>query len=267
MYYKDVLEHFLNLGTQSSVHENIMQEFHTLNNSSISVLSDDNEGFVYIPGKRNDRVLLVSSLEFELNQTKQEELIFENGNYKTSKQKSYLDIATASSAILYLLKDSGHSLLIMNNDLYFPHFSVVNVINYQHKDFFEEFNAHQYILEFSYEYPKSIGFTPSTTQNFKNFIEDNTRFFEEKRLFHSSINELCERICGANVSAGYHKNKRKGLFLNLAEWEHTLNVFRNFLKEPQPQFPLFDYVGHSNDFGTLNFRDQQSFRPSGVKIS
>ena len=238
MYYKDVLEHFLNLGTQSSAHENIMQEFHTLNNSSISVLSDDNEGFVYIPGKRNDRVLLVSSLEFELNQTKQEELIFENGNYKTSKQKSYLDIATASSAILYLLKDSGHSLLIMNNDLYFPHFSVVNVINYQHKELFEEFNAHQYILEFSYEYPKSIGFTPSTTQNFKNFIEDNTQFFEEKRLFHSSINELCERICGANVSAGYHKNKRKGLFLNLAEWEHTLNVFRNFLKKPQPQFTL-----------------------------
>ena len=98
--------------------------------------------------------------------------------------------------------------------------------------------------------------------DFRNFIEDNTSFFEEHDdemcppLMRSNIHALCERICGANISAGYHKNRKRGAFLNLAEWKHTLNVFRNLLKEPQPRFPLSYYVSHSNDSGLPNFRDQ-----------
>ena len=48
IYDKDVLERFLNFSTQSSSHANILQEFRALNNSSVCILSDDNEGFVYI---------------------------------------------------------------------------------------------------------------------------------------------------------------------------------------------------------------------------
>ena len=261
---KDVLERFLNFSTQSPSHANILQEFSTLNNSSVCILSDDNKGFAYVPGKRNDRVLLVASLEFGLDYTNQEIPTFKNGYYITSGQKSFLDIAVASSAILYLLKDSGHSLLVINDkdtwDLFVP--DVITTIREQHKDLFEEFNSHQYVLEFNYRNYRSLDFVLPVTHDFRNFIEDNTSFFEEHDdemcppLMRSNIHALCERICGANISAGYHKNRKRGAFLNLAEWKHTLNVFRNLLKEPQPRFPLSYYVSHSNDSGLPNFREQ-----------
>ena len=84
IYDKDVLERFLNVSTQSSSHANILQEFRALNNSSVCILSDENKGFAYVQGKRNDRVLLVASLEFGLDYTNQEFPTFKNGCYTTS---------------------------------------------------------------------------------------------------------------------------------------------------------------------------------------
>ena len=189
--------------------------------------------------------------------------LFKKGCYTTSGKKSFLDIAVASSAILYLLKDSGHSLLVINDkdtwDLFVP--DVITTIRETHKDLFEEFNSHQYVLEFNYRNYRSLDFVLPVTNEFRNFIEDNTSFFEEHDdmcppILRSNTHALCERICGANISAGYHKNRKRGAFLNLAEWKHTLNVFRNLLKEPQPRFPLSYYVSHSNDSGLPNFREQ-----------
>lgn len=68
------------------------------------------DSFVYVPGKREDRVVLIAHADTVYNSG--QEIIFEEGIYRSGTP--YCGIGAddrAGCAILYLLKDFGHSLL------------------------------------------------------------------------------------------------------------------------------------------------------------
>ena len=157
MYDEDVLKKFLDFDS----HEKIICEFYKFDNSSVSVTSDDTKKFIYIPGKRKDRVLLVSSLVSESDYEILGNSIFENGIYRSSDPKARLDVERAGSAILYLLRDTGHSLLITVDkntwDVFSP--NVLQIIKTCNKDLYCEFNhTHQYVLEFNYKNSNNLNF-------------------------------------------------------------------------------------------------------------
>ena len=77
------------------------------------------------------------------------------------------------------------------------------------------------------------------SQEFKNFIEEKTGYREPNKSSSTDIVHLCSKICGVNLSVGYYNEHRKdNEYLFLEEWQYTLDIARNMLKEPQEKFPL-----------------------------
>lgn len=111
-----VLEHFLNMPLCSS--KKILEEFSKLE-GAFYFRNPESQSFVYIPGTRKDRVLLIAHADTAWDEhiTNKKiinpRLIYENGEYKNKSEEFGIGADNrAGCAILYLLKDSGHSLLI-----------------------------------------------------------------------------------------------------------------------------------------------------------
>jgi hypothetical protein len=145
----------------------------------------------------------------------------------------------AGCAILWLLKDMGHSLLIVDGE---EHGQIgSNYIRTTNPDLYEELNNHSYMIQFDrrgcddykcYKLP--------VTEKFKKFIEEVTGYHDAGRTARTDIVALCGKICGVNLSVGYYDEHSPYECLVFDEWFHTLNVVYNFLKEKQEQYPLAD---------------------------
>ena len=55
---------------------------------------------------------------------------------------------------------------------------------------------------------------------------------EPDRRATTDIKVLCRDIAGVNLSIGYHNEHHENEYLNIAEWENTLNVVKEWLSEP-----------------------------------
>lgn len=168
-----------------------------------------------------------------------QEIIFEDGIYRSGTP--YCGIGAddrAGCAILYLMKDFGHSLLILDGE---EHGSRgAEAIKNRHKDLYDELNEHQYMIEFDRCNARDYKvYNLPVSQEFKNFIEEKTGYREPNKSSSTDIVHLCSKICGVNLSVGYYNEHcYDDEYLVLEEWQHTLNIARNMLKGPQEKFPL-----------------------------
>ena len=237
-----VLEKFLSVSVKSS--DGVFDEFKKIEGAKMYG-TEPLKRFLYIPGTRDDRVLLVAHADTvwdknwvpEQNDIPQK-LAFCDGEYFNGCDISKCGLGAddrAGCAMLYLLKNSGHSILILDGEEHGQLGSHYLKDNYP--EIFEEINNHQYALQFDRRNKKDFKcYNIHVTDDFKKHIKKETGFKDAGTKSKTDIVVLCEKICGANLSIGYYDEHTAFERLKFKEWLRTYKIVENMLEQKQEKF-------------------------------
>ena len=236
----DLLLQFLNTTIDNS--DKIFECFSKLPNAVYNHSSNPFERYVFIPGTRKDRVVLVAHADtiWDKNYTAAEienhTVIFENGIFKSSNPNWGIGADDrAGCAMLWALKDSGHSILITDGEER-GKFGA-NYLKNKNRKLFRLLNRHRYMIELDWQGTNCSLFNQvDNTKKFKKYIENDLGFIDSKLSGGTDLAILCRNICGVNLGVGYHNHHTNKEFLVLSEWENTLTMLSEFLAKPQPKF-------------------------------
>jgi len=201
--------------------------------------------FLYVPGTREDRVVLVAHADTVLDERygypRVEHSVHEEDGHFVSLnpdgQRAVLGADDrAGCAILWLLRESGHSLLLMDGEERGQIGSTW--LMQDHPDIADEINGHQFMVQFDRRNSHDFKCYHVGTPEFRSYIAKQTGYSEPNRSSFTDIVTLCRDICGVNLSVGYYNEHSVDETLCIAEWEHTLNVARTLLAGPLPRFEL-----------------------------
>lgn len=233
----DVLMDFLRLPLENP--EAVFDKFLTIPGA---ILFKDNgerplERFLFIKGNRDNRVLLVAHAdtvwddrytdELELSQ----ELANFNGIIKNNNGGLGAD-DRAGCAIIWLLKEMGHSILITDGEesgragsswLMENHPEIADEIN----------NTHQFAVQFDKRGSMDFKCYSVGTNEFRQYISGKTGYTEPNFYSFTDIVGLCRDICGVNLSIGYYGEHTDNEYIIVKEWENTLNICRKWLSEDE----------------------------------
>ena len=133
--------------------------------------------------------------------------------------------------MLWLLKDLGHSLLVTNGEEHGQTGS--SWLMDDNKDIAEEINHdHQFVIQLDRRNGRDFKCYDVGTDEFRSYVAQKTGYTEPDRRSNTDIKILCREIAGVNLSVGYHNEHHENEYLNIAEWENTLNVVKEWLSEP-----------------------------------
>ncbi len=240
-YAKKVLEEFLSLPLENS--SDVLEKFAALPNAIYH-----NDGgklsFVYVPGNRDDRVVLAAHADtvwdkyYNVYPCAEQKLQDKNGTYSGTNGICGIGADDrAGCAILWLLKDFGHSLLILdgeeNGQMGAKH------LRDSYPKLFDEINDHSYIVQFDRRNANDYKcYRLPVTEEFKKFIEKETNYKDAGKTAFTDIVTLCTKICGVNLSVGYYDEHSSNEMIVFDEWYHTLDVAYNMLTKEQKKYPL-----------------------------
>lgn len=223
---------------------------------AIPVLGGGKNNFVYVPGTRKDRVLLVAHADTvwdkyyssdpwkayfeEKNMMHRIHRISIDGNIIRQGGSDVWGIGAddrAGCAMLWLLRKSGHSLLVTDGEEHGQigaHFLMSN-----YPDIAEEINEHNYMIQLDRRNGNDYKtYSLPVTDEFRDYIESQTSFVDAGRTSRTDIVVLCRKICGVNFSVGYCNEHTGDEYLNIDHWLNTYNTVKSLLEKEQPRFPL-----------------------------
>jgi len=246
---KDVLMEFLKMPLGGT--DEVFEKF-----SQISGAEEHGSGlekFLFIKGSRENRVVLVAHADTYWDKAygggngMLGEIVEENGTIRVKHGGLGAD-DRAGCAIVWLLKDLGHSILITSGEEHGRRGS--NYLMREHPDIANEINDdHQFVVQFDRRNGRDFKCYSVGTDEFREYVEDKTgvydsenkSFTEPDRTSATDIVTLCENVCGVNLSIGYQNEHRPEESLVLKEWENTLDLSRKWFKETDlPRFDLPD---------------------------
>ena len=207
-----------------------------------AVYYDEGRGYrhVYIPGTRPDRVLLVAHADTVWDQPGEwrQTPILRDGVIRGEDPSLGLGADDrAGCAILWLLRESGHSLLVLDGEEYGS--IAAHHIEEELPELLRELNAHRYIVEVDRRMDKNYKvYDIPVTREFCDFIEEATGYLRADNRSSTDIRVLCKRICGVNLSVGYYNEHTEEEYLVLDEWYRTLTLLEKMLAPPQREFLL-----------------------------
>ena len=201
------------------------------------------EQFLFIEGDRPNRVMLVAHADtywdehYGGNGNKPQELIQQNGIVLNKNGGLGAD-NRAGCAIIWLLREMGHSILITNGEergrtgsrwLMNENHDIADTINL----------GHQFVVQLDRRNAKDFKCYSVGTDKFRTYISQATGYSEPDRSSCTDIVTLCRDICGVNLSIGYHNEHGEDEHLVVSEWQNTLNICRKWLSESElPHFGL-----------------------------
>jgi len=238
--YIDVLTEFLN--TPLDCGDEIYNRFAALPGAIVGKGPEPLQRYVYIPGTREDRVVLVSHIDtvwdkaYKKPFSEPRSVVFEDGVFKSGNPGCGIGADDrAGCAILWQLRSCGHSILITDGEEHGKHGA--NYLKKASKELFRELNQHRYMIEFDWKGTNCCLYNQvDNTKKFKRYITEKLGFHENNAKGGTDLQILCHRVCGVNLGVGYtayHKNEEQ---LILSEWENTLAKVSAFLEKPQPRF-------------------------------
>jgi len=224
-----VLSGFLNTALNSG--DEIFERFSGLEGAIVK--GKGLERFVYVPGKRSDRVVLSAHADTVWKSVARHSTIsLQEGVFRSGVKGVGIGADDrAGCAIVWLLKDLGHSLLIFDGEedhqlgsryLLKHHPGIMNEIN----------NDHQFAVSFDRKNGREFKCYDVGSDEFRRYIMEKTGYREPDRSSHTDIVVICEKICGVNLSVGYYNPHYENESLNVNEWLNTLNIARNWFSEP-----------------------------------
>ena len=232
---REFLHYPLNDGLQ------ILQRFAKLEGAVVGEGDGPMERFVYVPGSRKHPVLLVAHVDTVWDQHYQQEQKGMPPTYGEELITSNDPAAgigaddRAGCALLWLLKDSGHSLLLLDGEEK-GHYAA-KYLQEKRKSFLRKLNRHAYILALDLPGERYCHYhNVPNCRKFSRFFEENFDCIPMPRNFGSDLSYLCKGACGANLSIGVYRMHRPEETLNLSQWLHTYDKLCSGLLGEQAMF-------------------------------
>ena len=237
---KSLLEQFLNYPLSSS--EEIFSLFAQLPGAIWEKGERPLEQFVYIPGTRKDRVLLVAHADTVWHSAygnpQDAVLLFEDGVFSSGSPSCGIGADDrCGCAMLWALRDSGHSLLIVDGEEKGKHGA--KYLRKCHRHIFKELNRHRFMIEMDWAGTDGCLYNQvDNSEAFKAYILQQTGFADSQKKGGCDLQILCQRICGVNMSTGWHFCHTAKETAVVEEWEHNYLVLRQFLDNSHPRFVI-----------------------------
>ncbi len=192
------------------------------------------EQFVYVPGTREDKVLLVAHSDTVWHD-KNVEVGYYNGHYFSLRKGTGIGADDrAGCAMLWALRNSGHSLFIPNAEECGCRGS-----NFAMRDeaWKKTINSHRFAIEFDRMNEFDMAFYGVGSDAFKDWCEAKFKGYKRVYGMHTDICVLCDPMTGMNISVGYYGQHSDGEYLIESEYERTLNLVKQVLAEKDiPKF-------------------------------
>lgn len=234
-----VLEEFLAFPLTSAMP--VLEKFAALP-GAIAHYEGRQRNFVYVPGSRPDRVVLAAHADTvwdgENPQDYVQTLRFEDGVYRGVNQKCGIGADDrAGCAMLWLLRESGHSLLILDGEEIGQRGA--GCLVYDYPALSREINEHAYIVQLDRRGNQDykVYFLP-VSMEFRRFIERETGYVDAGRNSFTDICTLCTTVCGVNLSVGYYDEHHAIESLRFDDWMNTLGIVNKMIAGPQRRYPL-----------------------------
>lgn len=235
-----VLRQFLEMPLWTS--EPVLARFRTLQGAIYRESGQHpRERFVYIPGFQRNRVVLVAHADTFFDENYGEarivhQIIEEDGYFKGSGPSPTGADDRAGCAMLWALKDFGHSILVADGE----EIGLVgsNWLMEHNPDIAKSLNSHCFMLEFDRKNGRDYKCYHVGTNEFRTFIEDNTGYTEPELRSSTDISVLCKEITGVNLSVGYYDEHTLFERVNIGEWMHTYEIAKKLLVQKLPRFSL-----------------------------
>lgn len=205
------------------------------------------EQFVFKEGSRENRVLLVAHAdtywdnEYKPNEATQQALSLNDGIIRNKHGGLGAD-DRAGCAIIWLLKEMGHSILITNGEEHGRKGS--NWLMNENHDIADKINlSHQFIIQLDRRNGKDFKCYSVGTDKFLAYVKQHTQYSEPDRSSYTDIVTICRDICGVNLSIGYRHEHSENEHLVFGEWVNTLTICREWLSNPElPSFSLNENI-------------------------
>lgn len=219
----------------------VLQRFRTLPNAQYFEGKKPLERYVYVPGTRKDRVLLLAHAdtfwdENYLHRRLETMPVFSADQVNGSSEEAGLGADDRSGcALLWLLKDSGHSLLIFDGEEH-GHLGADLLCN-TNRRLMREMNRHSYMI--SLDLPGKDCCHYHGILNSKAFCSYIESQLASKVLNHKAgtdISYVAREACGVNLSIGYHRQHSAAECLFIPVWYETYVRLCKVLSQAQPRF-------------------------------
>lgn len=257
--------------------DEIFATFNKLQSPQHQVISGgkNDTGFLYVPGTRQDRVLLVAHADtvwddypdyrcstgldgihrplpvkstihtFTASSSSQAPYwnfslarFHENGIFKSAIPNLGIGADDrAGLAMLWGQKDSGHSLLVTAGEEK-GLLGAINLIK-NHPHLAHDIQKHHFMIELDRRGQSDFKAYNVGTPEFRAYVSSTTGFSEPDRESETDICALARDICGANLSVGYYDEHTPRETLHFASWLNSKKIIQNWLSsESLPHFPL-----------------------------
>lgn len=241
--HRETLKAFLNMPLWTS--NSVFDKFIELGNHVVFRQAQDNrlQRFLYCEGERKNKVVLVAHADTvfdeEYGGERIEHNVVENREIFSGRDKDGNETAIgaddrAGCAILWLLRESGHSVLLTDGEERggIGSYWLMN----DNPDIAQKINEHQFMIQFDRRNSNDFKCYDVGTPEFRNFIEEKTGYREPDRSSYTDICTLCRDICGVNFSIGYYGEHTPQETLNFNEWQNTLNMAIDLIGGELPRF-------------------------------
>lgn len=189
--------------------------------------------FVYVPGSRPDRVLLVAHADtiWEHDRVGPVRHRVAGGQILSARKDAGIGADDrAGCAMLWALRDLGHSLLITSGEeigCLAAHWIVHGPGN---RDVAVEINQrHRFAVEFDRCGNGDFKCYDVGTDAFRRYCHDRTGFVDAGMRSATDICILCRQICGVNLSVGYYDEHTEDERIVVPDWANTLGIARYWL--------------------------------------
>lgn len=203
------------------------------------------ERYVCIPGNRKNKLVLVAHTDTvwddAYGKPAQTTVCFENGYYRSTNPDCGIGADDrAGCAMLWVLRDCGHTILLVNGEEKGKHGA--RFLRKSNPTLFRFLNRHQFMMELDWRGTGQCLYNQvDYTTRFHKYITKTLGFQDNEQPGGCDLQILCHRICGVNIGVGYHNWHNPKEFLCLSEWENTLSCLTHFLQLQHPRFKVSIY--------------------------
>lgn len=244
----ETLKEFLQFPLWNS--NKVFDKFKTINGAIFQEYSPKSlKKFLYIEGKKQNKIVLIAHADTYFDQQypdaliKKHQLLIQNEFiFARDENNEAMPLGAddrAGCAMLWILKDSGHSLLITDGE---EHGQIgSNWLVDANPNIVEKIEKHNFMIQLDRRQAKNFKcYSNCGTDEFRYFISNLTNYSEPDKKSKTDICALCDKIniCGVNLSIGYYNEHTYKEKLNIQEWLNTLNLLEKILKNNLPQFKL-----------------------------
>lgn len=238
----DILKQFLECPIWTS--KPIFDIFKSLENAVFREKSENSkERFLFVNGVRKNKVVLVAHADTFFDEyysgKKQRHYVIKQGDFfignSLERERMALGADDRSGcAMIWLLKDTGHSILITDGEEKGRIGS--NWLMRKNSDIAKIINQHQFMIQLDRRNSNDFKCYNVGSDEFRTFIREKTNFSEPDRSSFTDICTLCDEICGVNFSVGYYDEHTDNERINIKEWINTLTLVKSLLKNDLPKF-------------------------------